>query len=408
MAISFLIPILLPCFVLASDSDYSSTFRLLGQITKFGLLGLALVIVGMSPLRHKRSAYLSSFWLLWSYVQWTRWFPVLSLPYPVTYQDFYVYVAQTLCLSGLTPSDYTQIDQTQFRVYCASSSLFLTNALDMMVILLGTVVLLVIVVIAGGNTEEGLMYSFKSEAKYSLLIRGVSITSQDMTIYAILQLQYTDFNDTLTTFSTVLALLCLLLQLLYLLYVPLVIYKNHDLICSGIPPTLCSTLVDDFTSNQPFYAYQYETLVHLKRMLGSCILVLLWEYPKVQLPLLAGLEAGMAVYIAGTRAYCRVVESVLAGYMHVAAVGLLAVQSLLWTSVSGTFITLASMLVFWSGITASALRYFLTFKQTAAKAHLAPAVQQDTTDSIVVIQMKSQMPNEQYRSAYVSTMASRM
>lgn len=391
----------------SGEEAYSDSVQLAGQMTKFGLYGLALVMLAMAPLRHKRNAYLSSFWLLWSYVQWARWLPVLDLPYSVYYRDFYGNVAETLCPISFDTSRGKAIDQHLFTLYCAQSSLFVLNGLDMLILLATTIALLLGTVFLGTSAQEGMLVSLKTEAKYSLLVRGVSITSQDLTIYAVLQMQYTDFGDVLSVLSIALAGICLLMQAIYLAYIPVLIHRNHDLVCAGLPPSFCSTLVDDFRPGQRRHAYHYESLLQIKRLAGALVLVLLWQFARVQVALLAALEAGVGGYVLLTRPYSRGLETALTCYMHIAVLSLLAIQSLLWTSISPTSLCLASILTFWSGVVAATLRYFLTFKQTSAIAHLAPSAQEDTGDSIIITQIKSQLPNEPYHSTLVSTVGSR-
>ena len=389
------------------EDSYSGTFKLTGQLTKFGLYGLVLVMIAMAPLRHKRNAYLSSFWLLCSYIQWARWLPVLDLSYPTYYHDFYEQIAKAICPISLETSHGEAIEQRLFTLYCAGNSLFLTNGLDMLIVLAALIGVLVGVVFVGAGAQEGIVSTLKNEAKYSLLFRGISLTSQDLTIYAIIQMQYTDFGDILSIFSIALAAICLLIQAIYLFYVPCLIYRNHDLVSAGLPPSFCSTLVDDFRPNLRKYAYHYESVVHCKRLLGAVVLVMGWRYAKVQLALLSALEGGTGVYVVLARPYNRLIETILTVYMHIAVLSLLAIQSFLWTSISPTSLCIASIIVFWSGLAAALLRYFLTFKKTAAIAHLEP-VQPETGDSFVVTQIKSHHPNEPYQSTLVSTVASRM
>jgi len=388
--------------------EYSDSFRLAGQMTKFGLYGLTLVMLAMAPLRHKRNAYLASFWLLWSYIQWARWLPVLDLSYPVYYHDFYGNVAETFCPISLDTSQGRAIDQHSFTLYCAHRSLFVLNGVDMLILLAATLGLMLAAVFLGAGTHEGILASLKTEAKYSLLFRGVSMTSQDLTIYAIIQMQYADFGDALSIFSIALAGLCLILQVIYLVYVPMLIHRSHGLVCAGLPPSFCSTLVDDFRPGLRRYAYHYESIQQIKRLAGALVLVLLWRFARVQVALLAALEGGVGGYVLLARPFNRGLETVLTCYMHVAVLCLLAIQSLYWTSISPTSLCIASILTFWSGLIAAMLRYFLTFKQTSATAHLAPSPQQDTGDSLVITQVKSQLPNEPYHSALVSTVGSRM
>ena len=397
--------------VAGADDTLQDRFKLMGQMTKFGLYGLGLVLLAMAPLRQQKRAYLSSFYMLWSFVQYSRWLPTIDIGYPEYYRDFYEYVAQTMCVMRLDTPKGVEIEQKTFGNYCADQNLFVVNGVEMLLVLLIAIALLITALVLGVETEEGFRFTFKSQAKYSALFRGISLTTFDLMIYAVLQFQFVDFNDNFQRFSTVLAVLYLTVIAVYTVVLPLVIVKNREKIRQGDPPSLCSTLTDEFRPNLPHLAYHYETLLHLHRLCSSLTLVVLYNYPKAQLGLLCALEGVVLGWMVWARPYEGVAMLGISVLMHLMVAGQMAVQ---WLVLLGGFsdvvISLTAVFIFWAGVLLAVARYFLNFKlpaQSSSTIHTEAAndLADNSSTSILTSlpNVKSQLPNAPYRPSRVPT-----
>jgi len=368
------------------------------MITRWGLYGLALVMLLLAPIKE---GSLAALWTLWVFVQYVKWLPALNLPFEDSFPAFYHQIAKTFCpISQLFPAKRTPY-QASFHGYCANSSLFLVNGAEMLVVLFGALAVLATVELVSLGAKEGLRLGLKVAARWSIVIRAVLLTELDLAVFAIIQLWNVNFDNMFEIANFVCAILYLLLLSLCGALFPVLIHRNSSQIAAGKCSPLFSTLICDLLPSLPALSYHYESLLLVQRLASALVFVLLWTYPKAQMAVLASTELVVLVALVWKRPFKRV-DLIGSVYPHAAGIGLIGLESLIWTETVPQYALLLAFLgILWIYTILATFRYFSAFHCSGEVYSLETI--NSTSDDPPVLAISTEIstshrPNEAYEA----------
>jgi len=394
------------CYALTEDN-----FKVMGDVTRFGFYGTAMVLLFLGPLVRFKSGSLASLWMLISYIMYNRWPGVMSLDCS---RYFYAFTGNTG--KSTNPRDIFGIDRgkgvSQWRMnyYGVEDASFLRNSQQLLLAMAVLTALVLLSILFRYADAQSCLQTFRKKVRYSLLLLGIFFTYEDFLIYALLQLQKLQFDSTAAILNSISSVLFLLFALLLAVFIPAVIHKHLASVRS--PGKLACekwlVLVEGTKPEMAYIRYLYYSFYLLQRTASAAIFVFLYEIGTAQVAALLGMEIVMLAWLIYARPYPQMVENILVCLLQAVICLLVLFESCFlkdWSDTEQQFLTLAYVGTYWAGIGVCLVRFGVGLygsrleedtesDQTKTETVTEPKHDIKVTD--LDERIKSQLPNDYY------------
>lgn len=399
------------CLVQGCHGLTEDNFQVMGDVTRFGFYGMAMVMLFLGPLVRFKSGSLSSLWMLISYILYTRWMGTVSLDCS---HYFYAFTGNTG--KSTNPRDIfgiergERIEQWRMKYYGVEDASFLRNSQQLLVALLALTVLVLLSVLLGYADAQSCLQTLRKKVRYSLLLLGVLFAYEDLLIYALLQVQKFQIDSTTSILSSISSIIVLLFALLLTLFIPGVIYKHLTSVRSP-EQQACEkwlVLVEGTKPAMAYFRYQYYSFYLFQRTISAVIFVFLYDIGTAQVAALLGMEIVVLAWLIYARPYPLLVENVLVCVLQAVVCLLVLFEGCFlidWPDAEQQFLTLAYVSTYWAGVGVCLARFAIGLygsrveedaesDQTKTETVTDPQHAVKVTD--VDEHIKSQLPNDYY------------
>ena len=403
-----IIPLLCLCpgaYALSSDN-----FKVMGDVTRFGFYGMAMVMLFLGPLVRFKSGSLASLWMLISYLLYTRWLCVLSLDFSPYFYDFTSNTGRST-----NPRDIFgihrghRISQWRMNYYGLEDASFLRNSQQILLALLGLSLLVLFSVLLTYLDKHSCLQTLRKNVQYSLLILGLLFAYEDLVIYALLQLQNLDIDSAVGIVSSVAIGIMVLFAGLFTIFVPGIMYKNRGSVKTGDVQVCVRwlVLIEGTKPGLSYFRYQYYTCYLLQRIVSSCVVVFLYPFPAAQVTILLATEASLFLYLLFSRPYIQPIENILVCLLQSIVCLLVIFEScflLSWSENEQQFLTFAYIGAYWTGILVCLVRFAVGLygsrieEETESEVTKTEVVEGKHEGKMTDVdeRIKSQLPNDFY------------
>ncbi|CAG9310792.1 unnamed protein product [Blepharisma stoltei] len=287
----------------ALDSFDSEKVAIVGEVTRYAVLALFTVMFLASVGTVNRGGSLYSLWYSMTYVQFIRYIPIIDLHQSEVFNSFFSELYKIYNVYTLFPvATDANISQQRFKKLGFQGTIFINNAEEMLWAWGLCLALMLIIMIFTGCIQSEVMRNIMGYTKYSLIIRASLIVIFDIVICAVLQIYYADFQGAVPFTSTLISLMFLTMSALFVIFVPVSI-KLKLRLTKEVPPEKClesiMTIVGEFYGRMEMTQYLFYPIILLVRSAAAIILVLLYEYPAIQVATIGFGQVIILAYLFG-------------------------------------------------------------------------------------------------------------
>ncbi|CAG9319219.1 unnamed protein product [Blepharisma stoltei] len=351
-------------YAYALNVEDTETAESMGDVVKFAIPSLFLVLIILSIFTFNRGGTLYSVWYFMTWYQFIRWIPLINSDVPEVYDKFFQRLAEAANdHQFITYGTSKSVDNKRLEIVKIKSTLFINNAEEQIVYWLVCALAVIIIGVIGVSQSKTPWGILKRKMKYNCIIRATLVLYFDFLLFAILQLEYFDTSGWYESLNSVIAIVVVFVSVLIFFILPVIIkIKTENSIENENSIKEIDTLITEFSAERVYAKYNYWALFFIVRIVTASMFIILSSWSSIQALVIGICVFVNILFIFFWFPFKTTVENIISGLAEICTL-LLIIQTGLfnlngWTSSSMNYMAWGCISVVYIGIVLCLIRYF--------------------------------------------------